>query len=312
MPNQIPRQDDAAFWNRQMTEHALFLNLMLDEPALKRQAGQLYQLWQQTVASGRDVAVPLNELLAFKQAVLARLRSGEWLGWALPSFVQHILMEGLYYRSRRGEGTTAAADFGTWLQVVKDHADVGPKLVDPGGPDRLPAAQRVSNALGELQAQCGGGRHAGCLAAADQQIMAANAWVRGVPRGASVISPTLAAHILRENDRAAQTMRLLGGRSLGEPDAVGAQGVLDYFTGPFPASGACGVGHGHAHDDTCRAGWEGDEEGAQNGPHEHVGSTTCTAGWSTGGGFSPLSGYCGREHHHVGDPTWKPAPGEFY
>jgi hypothetical protein len=210
MANQIPRADDVNFGGLQMEEHALFLSLLLQDQKLRRSAELLHQLWMETNARGADVTRPLDELLAFKQMVLARQRAGEWLGWSLPSFTQHILMEGLYFRSRlTPSGTTAASDFQTWLEVVKGHALIGPKLVDPGA-DRAASASSVAATLAMLQGRCAGGPSHSCLRDADAQIQQAQAWVRGVPPGTSIIPPTLAAHILRENDRASQTMRLLG------------------------------------------------------------------------------------------------------
>src|SRR5262245_35476100 len=101
MANQIPRSDDVQFWSRQLTEHALFLSLLLQEQPWRRQAEQLYALW---LDPRGDVMAKTNEIIAFKEMVLARQRAGEWLGWSLPSFTQHILDEAKYFRARMGPG----------------------------------------------------------------------------------------------------------------------------------------------------------------------------------------------------------------
>ena len=207
--NQIPLDDDISFWSRQMTEHALFLNLLIQEPTLKNQALQLYHLWNQTVQQGGDISMPLAELIAFKKVIIQRLQNGEWLGWALPSFVEHILMEAQYFQERLGNGTDAMTDVNTWLQVVKDHADVGPKLIDPQANDFADTAKPASQALANLQRQCSRSVHRQCLHDADEVIQQVNDWVNQVPAGFNIIHPALSAHILRENNRGLQVTRML-------------------------------------------------------------------------------------------------------
>lgn len=202
--NQIPLQDDIAFWSRQMTEHALFLHLLLEEPTLKAQAKQLHQLWQ----AGGDLNVALNELMAFKQMIMGRLKSGEWLGWALLSFVEHILYEAQYFRARLSGNYASNKELGTWIRIVKDHADVGPKFIDPTANNYAAQAAPLSAKLGQLQQNCG----VGCLHEVDQAFQAANVWVQGIPSGLNTVHPVLKEHILRENTRGLQVTRILEGR----------------------------------------------------------------------------------------------------
>lgn len=211
-PSQLPLQDDIAFWGRQMSEHALFLHLLLQDPQLRAEAMRLHQLWQQTMMQNADISRPLSELIAFKQMVLGRLSRGEWLGWALPSFVQHILLEAEYFQRRLAAGTSAGQDLQTWLQIVKDHADVGPKLIDPKANAYADQARPLSEKLGQLQRRCNLRtiEHT-CLVEADQAFEQANQWVQGIPAGLNIVHPTLKAHILRENARGAQVAKLLQG-----------------------------------------------------------------------------------------------------
>lgn len=208
--NQVALPDDVAFWSRQLAEHALFLHLMLQDPQLKAQALALHNLWMQTMLTGGDISRPLSELLAFKRMVLARLERGEWLGWALPSFVQHILLEGDYFQRRLQGGVNAGQDFQTWLEIVKGHADIGPKLIDPKAEGFAEQAKPLSQRVAQLQSRCNVRtiEHQ-CLVDADQAIQQANAWVRNVPVGLNIVHPTLAAHILREHDRALLVTRTL-------------------------------------------------------------------------------------------------------
>lgn len=223
--NQLSLADDVGFWSRQLTEHALFLSLMFENPAFRQQAQQLHRLWE-SVAPGATngppdapVAAPramtpqiaraTDELIAFKELALSRLSSGEWIGWALPSFVEHILMEAKYFRSRYNAGTTAQQDVQTWLQIVKDHADVGPKLIDPKANAYADLAKPLSATITTLQGQCSSALHRACLSEMNAASEMANRWVRGIPTSLAIVPKALQDHILRENGRAGVVARSL-------------------------------------------------------------------------------------------------------
>lgn len=92
--------------------------------------------------------------------------------------------------------------------------------------------------------------------------------------------------------------------------AVGrANAFLHYASGC--AAHACPIEHFHVGDPTCRPGGSGPELGAQNGPHYHEGSPSCYAEARANPNFYRTLGYavCERPHHHVGDPSWRPANG---
>lgn len=203
--NAIELPDDVEFWSRQLTEHALFLHLLFQEEPWRSQAKSLYGLW---LKPGGDVERKTSELVAFKELALANLKSGKWLGWCLPSFLEHILFEAKYFQARMGAGTARSGDCAAWSKIVMGHALIGPKLIDPL-PELERAADGVAKTIGVLQACCGNPTPL-CLAELDNQFQKTNAWVRGLPSGAHVVPPTLAAHILRENDRGSLMMRKLG------------------------------------------------------------------------------------------------------
>lgn len=206
--NQLPLQDDIAFWSNQMQEHCLFLNLMLEESTLKQDALELRSLWY----NSNDTMASLDSLIQFKEMILNRLQNGEWLGWALPSFVSHILREALYFRDRLTVGTSVQGDFNAFTTFVMEHAQVGPKLVDPVASRFDAPAAQAANSLLQLQKACRS-LNDGCLQEANQIISSVNDWVQSVPPNLSIINPILAAHILRENNRGIQvnTRILLGG-----------------------------------------------------------------------------------------------------
>ena len=223
--NQLALQDDVGFWSRQLTEHALFLSLMFETPAFRQQAQQLHRLWE-SVAPGAtqgaadaptaapramtpEIARATDELIAFKELALQRVTAGEWIGWALPSFIEHLLMEARYFRSRYTGGTNAQQDVQTWLQIVKDHADVGPKLIDPKANAYADLAKPLSATVTALQGQCASALHRGCLAEMNMASELANRWVRGIPTNLAIVPKALQDHILRENGRAGVVARSL-------------------------------------------------------------------------------------------------------
>lgn len=210
MPNQIPLQDDVKFWSRQMMEHALFLNLMLEDGSLKTEARRLQHLWADTIDCNKDVRFPLQELILFKQEVLRLLNEGRWIGWTLPSFVEHILKEAVYFQDRITVGTSGQDDFNAFTMFVREHALVGPKLVDPKATGFDESAREAANSLMMLQQSCGA-INDGCLNRANEIIGSVNQWVQTVPSNLNIINPVLTAHILRENNRGIQVNNILLG-----------------------------------------------------------------------------------------------------
>lgn len=208
--NQISLEDDIQFWSRQMTEHGLFLNLMLEEPTLKAQALQLHQLWQNVMLGQADLGMALDELIAFKQDLIARQTRREWIGWALPSFIKHILMEAEYFKSRLTIGTTAYQDINILVRIVKEHAMVAPKLVDINQPRAEGQLGSIAGMLAQTQAMCSHGLEKQCIRHATANLEVADEFfVRKAPAAINVIHPVLLAHIVREGQRALQVSQML-------------------------------------------------------------------------------------------------------
>lgn len=211
--NQLALPDDVEFWSRQMSEHALFLSLLLQEEILVDTARGLHNVWERTIRTGGDVQAPLRELIAFKERVLVRLQAGEWLGWCLPSFLSHVLMEARYFQSRLGGAVTAGQDVATFLQIGLDHATIAPKLIDPTGCEYASLFDEARERVLQLQRYCSNsGINVNCLSTMDREFQAEAAAVAGLPQNVSIVHPALKAHIIRENQRGALVARrLLGG-----------------------------------------------------------------------------------------------------
>lgn len=209
--NQLPLSDDVQFWSRQMSEHALFLSMLLQEQTLVDTARGLHNAWERTIRTGADVRPVLAELIAFKERVLARLQRGEWLGWCLPSFLSHILMEARYFASRLNQGTSTSQDVATFLQIGLDHATIAPKLIDPLGAQFATAFDQARARILDLQRYCSSRIDQNCLGNMKIELEADAAAVAGLPQNVSIVHPVLQAHIIRENQRGANVAHLLGG-----------------------------------------------------------------------------------------------------
>lgn len=264
--------DDTNFWAKeQLREHAAYLMLGLEDPALKRHATAESAKWEvfkrdrfpntpvtreqaaATIAQARQMTM---DLIAFKQEVLSRLNRGEWLGWLFPSFVDHIIREAQYFvRSLQLEdmgwnhndprlGTEENCFF---LRIMAEHAIFAAHLLDQ------PMGNAIQNGLIRQAMQFAGGLtnlHSAC-SQTDPTLLAlsANATEQltqfkrvaaaGIKSGAvkSVIHPNLADHIIREGMRASQIMlaQLAARERMGQRTRVpmGPTGPTTMATGPM-------------------------------------------------------------------------------
>lgn len=203
MSNQIPLQDDIQFWGQQVTEHASFMNLLLEEPILKNEALMMQGSWEEIIPSQNPELIVgmLNQTIPWKQNVLQRLRSGEWLGWALPSFVEHITFEEQYFLARLTNGTSAQDDINSFVKIVKEHAAVVPKFIDITNPDISLQSENLAKILEGLQQTCSTLGPECKIYSGRSFALADQFFSRVVPTSMNIIPPTLAAHIVREGQR---------------------------------------------------------------------------------------------------------------
>ena len=127
----------ADMWVPQLGEHALFLHLLLANKELRDKAGDIYMRWRQfycdeKMRNFQKLYRLLAELKEFKVHVLRRLNSGEWLGSAFPSFVDHILRELIYFEEKlNGRVFTEQEEVEFWNGINADHAGFASHLLDP-------------------------------------------------------------------------------------------------------------------------------------------------------------------------------------
>ena len=129
--------DETAFWSRQLSEHALFLHLGMEDEAFKKRGLAIHKKWE----AFRDTmnkktlckVLPLaQELRAYKMDILKSLNEGKWVGWIFPSFARHIIQELDYFVDKLNNvrySTKDELDF--WNHINSDHAAFESHLLDP-------------------------------------------------------------------------------------------------------------------------------------------------------------------------------------
>jgi hypothetical protein len=213
-PPSIDYVDEIDFWSRQLSEHALFSHLGLQDQPLRIRAMELHQQWEafrqsrsglpSREVSGRALALALDTR-SFLSHVHERLVKGQWLGWLFPLFVDHIRREGDYFIDILQHKTLAAEDVcKTWIVFMAEHAAFAAHLLDPTEAQKIRQATAFIGSFEKL--------HAGCNAINDQLlVMTTQAGKEldqyfthldvGSPRLKSIIHPALAKHVIREGQR---------------------------------------------------------------------------------------------------------------
>lgn len=228
-----------AFWPRQMEEHALFLSLGLEDPALRAEAARERDRWRKFRARRREGPAEAAEALALaadlralKVRVHDRLAAGEWLGWLFPSFVDHIRRELDYFtaalrRARRpepgGSARRASEEMCSWLMFMMEHAAFAAHLLDPREVRLVLRARALIGDFGRLHAACGGA-DAQLLSLSERAGRALDAYFvgsgLGTARARSVVHPALAAHVVREGRMFLRTVLGLMGRRPGPAEEL--------------------------------------------------------------------------------------------
>ena len=218
----LPIADDIDFWSRQISEHALFMQLGLDDKRLKAEAERLHKQWESYRRGPRTVpdAIALVQgTRNFKTEVHSRLVAGEWLGWLWPLFVDHIRREGDYFLGKlQGTMLSDADECKTWITFMAEHAAFAAHLLDPSEAARIQQAIAMLGTLNELWKACSVSLNDQLLSLTTRSGLDLDAYLKslgiGTPNAArSIIHPALAQHVVREGQRFLMTMSALQNQS---------------------------------------------------------------------------------------------------
>jgi hypothetical protein len=136
--SQAQAQDEITFWAQQMSEHALFLSLGLEDAGLRQKAQQLHKNWENfrknyKGANSEAVVPMLKELHAFQQQVIKAMGNGKnWIGWMYQAMVEHMDLELLYFRNKlAGVQYTLEDELEFWNTEHSQGALATAHLLDP-------------------------------------------------------------------------------------------------------------------------------------------------------------------------------------
>lgn len=218
----LPIADDIDFWSRQLSEHALFMQLGLDDKRLKDEAERLHKQWESFRRGPRavpDAIALVRGTRDFKTEVHSKLVAGEWLGWLWPLFVDHIRREGDYFLGKlQGQMLSDADECATWITFMGDHAAFAMHLLDPSEAERIRQALTLLGNFNQLWQGCGTSMNQQLLSLTTRSGLDLDAYFKslgvGKPGGArSIIHPVLAEHVVREGQRFLATMTALQSQS---------------------------------------------------------------------------------------------------
>lgn len=224
------------FWSRQLSEHALFMNLGLDPQDLKNEAQAQHAKWESfrvtipAEASPAEVQDLANQvkpmamsLRQFKTRVYDRLRAGEWLGWLFPSFVAHTRSELDYFVLHLNGGMAKAGlarasdELCTWLQFMAEHAAFAAHLLDPEERLLIKQAEALNEKLADLEDGCKS-MEQGFIVLSQQAGALLDRYFTqngiGTPQVESIIHPVLALHVVREGRMFLRTLQDLRGERI--------------------------------------------------------------------------------------------------
>jgi len=204
-----------------VTEHALFMNLLLVEQPWKTDAANLHTDLEKfrknrgpmSLSDQATMAIELTmKLRAFLMACHDTLVGGRWLGWCYPLFVDHIRREGDYFIQKLAnkDKEPAGTELCSVLRFAGEHAVFAMHLLDPTEARKIQEARVLLGRFLELGDCCKSVEPAliemslRCEKDLDFYLGSLK------PKTRSIIHPLLAAHVIREGKRFVEITERLG------------------------------------------------------------------------------------------------------
>lgn len=215
--------DEIVFWSRQLSEHALFMQLGLTDPKLKTAAATQHAVWEEFRKSlaglttdqaglARDRVIPLAMgLRELKTQVVTAQAGGQWLGWLFPTFIDHTRRELDYFVGKiTGQLADPREEVCTWTHFMAEHAAFAAHLLDPQEVQLVAQANGLTDAFVLIGNGCVSSTMSSLLSLGMQAGRELDAYFQlsgiGTARVKSVIHPALADHVVREGARFLQTL----------------------------------------------------------------------------------------------------------
>lgn len=215
-------KDHIDFWSHQLSEHALFLHLGIEDKDLKEKALALHNKFEafrntmneETVSMEQmEKVLPLiKELRDYKVEVLESLLAGKWIGWIFALFARHIILESDYFVDKLQQiPYTDREEIAFWNIINGEHAGFAAHLLDPSERALSKKANKLSRKFARLVTSEDEMMQQISLHAAkalDKYNQAAEAGI-AANKVASVIHPALINHVVREGQRSIKVLSSL-------------------------------------------------------------------------------------------------------
>lgn len=213
MADKFSVADEIDFWGKQLEEHALFMSLLVVDGSWKRDAENLHKEWSSyrsrrgslPAAQQAETAVRLAmKLRAYLMALHDAQTKGSWIGWAYPTFVDHLRREGDYFVERIAnvDKEPEAQELCRWLEFMQEHAEFAAHLLDPSEQKRIHEAREFVGLFVQLRRGCGHGVQKALVELSERAGSALDAYVGAVkPTTQSILHPALVEHVVREGRR---------------------------------------------------------------------------------------------------------------
>ena len=203
------------FWLNQDREHALFYALGFQDAQLRAEAMRLHDDYARALAADDLAAgmVVLERAQAFKLAALARLKTGEWLGWIWPTFLQHTFDELEMMRAKISRPVLPRAELCAIDRFNLEHLAFAAHLFDPSEKALQAATTEAAAPALATANRCAADTYATLRDLSLRSGAAIDRLFTDVtsrtPPPASIIHPALGAHVVREGRHWLDTMRSL-------------------------------------------------------------------------------------------------------
>jgi hypothetical protein len=210
-------ESEMTFWPRQLSEHALFLYLGLEDAALKKEAQELHDQFEafrkKMNPSNYHEVLPLSKRLReFKMKVLTTLNDGKWIGWVYPQLARHIILELDYFVDKLNNiPYTDQQEISFWDIINDDHSMFSSHLLDPSERKLFNAANELTGKLNKVVKSEDEMMLHLSLKAAKELDEYHRAAEKGIADNSmqSIIHPALIAHVVREGQRSVETLEKL-------------------------------------------------------------------------------------------------------
>lgn len=224
--DELTAKDEINFWAHQLSEHALFLHLGIEDKILKERALALHKQFEAFRNSLKEKSVSIKqmnkvlplvkELRDYKIEVLTRLVNGEWIGWIFPLFARHIILESDYFVDKlQGIKYSDREEIAFWNIINGEHAAFAAHLLDPSEQKLSGAAEKMSKKFAKIITSEDDMMIEISLRAAKELDAYNRTADTGIAKNtiSSVIHPALIKHVVREGQRSIQTLEKLADQS---------------------------------------------------------------------------------------------------